>query len=250
MNTNEKQPATPSRRDFLNRAALGAATLGAVALARPTFAQTPASPAPEPAPAPAAEAPKATESPKEEAPKEEAPKEEAPKEEAEKPVTAPGDLEILNFALGLERLEATFYAQILGAQEKRAYLSPKLFESARDIGAIEIFHVTTLENAILSAGGTLAPNATYRFPANVFLSPVAFSWFGYTLEEIGIGAYLGAVGQIQDKALRAAAASIYGSEVRHAAILRSLGGFTFSPRYFESPLSVEQVQTLVAPYIS
>jgi hypothetical protein len=222
MNPLEKylMPTTSSsRRDFLSRTALSAGvTLGAIALARPALAQTAATPATETTPAP--------------------------------PVTAPGDIEILNFALGLERLEAAFYAQIQGAQGNRAYLSPRQLEAAQAIGASEIAHVSALEAAILAAGGTLAPVATFRFPANVFISPVAFSWFGYTLEEIGIGAYLGAVGAIQSRDLRRAAASIYGSEVRHAALLRSFGGFTFAPRYFESPLTVAQVQTLVAPYIA
>lgn len=237
MNSQDKQVETPSRRDFLGRAALAAATLSAVALARPALAKTPATASTTPAsPAPASTAPASTEP--------------APAPEAAKPATAPGDLEILNFALGLERLEAAYYAQIQGAQQKRAYLSPRQLEAAIAIGATEIAHVSALESAIAEAGGTLASAAIYRFPANVFISPVAFSWFGYTLEEIGIGAYLGAVGQIQSRALRAAAASIYGAEVRHAALLRSFGGFTFSPRYFESPLTVEQVQTLVTTYIA
>jgi hypothetical protein len=163
---------------------------------------------------------------------------------------AASDLEIATFALGLERLEAAFYAQIQGAQKARSYLSGRLLETATAIGAIEISHVQTLETAILANGGTVPPMGTYKFPNNVFISPVAFSWFGYTLEEIGIGAYLGAVGQIKDNDLRKAAASIYGAETRHAAILRSLGGFTFAPRYFETPLTVDQVRGLIAPYVS
>ncbi len=214
-NMSDNQPNT-ERRAFLSRAALTGA-MGAVAIAgaRPIWAQT--------TPAPAAM-------------------------EAKAPSASASDLEILNFALGLERLEAAFYAQVLGAHQTRAYLTGRLLESAREIGTIEISHVETLQSAIIASGGTLAPVATFKFPNNVFISPVAFAWFGYTLEEIGIGAYLGAVGQIQSTGLRKAAASIYGSEVRHAALLRSLGGFTFSPRYFESPLTVAQVQALVAPY--
>ena len=96
------------------------------------------------------------------------------------------------------------------------------------------------------------PNAaqTYKFPSTVFVSPVSFVWFAYTLEDIGIGAYLGAVGAIQSGAVRKAAASIYGSETRHASVLRGVGGWNFSPRYFESPLSVAQVQGLISPYVS
>ncbi|RYG65405.1 ferritin-like domain-containing protein, partial [bacterium] len=134
-------------------------------------------------------------------------------------------------------------------QQARVYLSPRLLQTAVEIGANELAHVQTLEQAIIAAGGTPAPVGVYRFPNNVFVSPVAYAWFGYTLEEIGIGAYLGAVGQIQNADLRKAAASIYGSEVRHAGVLRSLGGFTFAPRYFETALTVPQVQGLIAPYL-
>ncbi len=231
-----------SRRAFLSRTArIGA--MGAVTLAgaRPLWAQTAATPE-------TATPNAATPTPKLDDAKIANPTE-SQTAEAEMPAASASDLEILGFALGLERLEAAFYAQVLGAHENRAFLSARLLESARAIGATEIAHTEALQNAILAAGGQIPDTANFRFPAQVFISPVAFSWFGYTLEEIGIGAYLGAVGQIQSRQLRQAAASIYGAEVRHAALLRSMGGFTFSPRYFESPLSVPQVQKLIAPYV-
>jgi hypothetical protein len=206
-----------SRRTLIRQAALGGAV---VALGTSALAQT------TPAPAAAPEAPPAP------------------------TPAALSDLEIANFALGLERLEAAFYSQALSAHTTRAYLTGRFPDVAREIAANENAHVQALEQAITAAGGTPVGPATYRFPANVFISPVAFAWFGYTLEEIGIGAYLGAVGQINSDVLRRAAASIYGAETRHAAILRTLGGFTFSPRYFESPLTVPQVQGLIAPYLA
>ena len=219
-----------TRRSLLSGVALGGAvTLASGALSRVAVAQgtttTPAATPPADAPAEAMAAP------------------------MPKPVSE-SDLEILNFALGLERLEAAFYAQIQGAQQERAFLNERMLGAAREIGANEIAHLQALETAIIDGGGTPAVAASYRFPSNVFISPVAFTWFAHTLEEIGIGAYLGAVGQIESGALRRAAASIYGSETRHAALLRSLGGFIIAPRYFESPLSVEQVQGLIAPSVA
>ncbi|HEX9997927.1 MAG TPA: ferritin-like domain-containing protein [Abditibacterium sp.] len=217
------QEQVTSRRALLSRAAIGTAatTLAFAASTKSAFAQT-ATPdvAPKAVPTPQA------------------------------PQVSASDLEIANFALGLERLEAAFYAQIQGAQQARAYLNPRLLQTTQEIGANEIAHIEALQNAIIAAGGTPVGAVNYKFPANVFISPVAFTWFGYTLEEIGIGAYLGAIGQIKNAGLRRAAASIYGSETRHAGLLRSLGGWNFAPRYFESPLSVAQVRELIAPYIA
>ncbi len=165
-------------------------------------------------------------------------------------MTAPtGDLDIVRFALTMERLEAAFYAQVLAAHEKRNYLPPRVLEVTQQLAAAEASHVGALEAVLTGAGQVLPGAATYQFPDQVFVSPVTYSWFAYTLEEIGIGAYLGAVGSIESDAIRNAAASIYGAEAQHAALLRGFAGFDYSPRYFESPLTTEQVTQLISPYI-
>ena len=164
-------------------------------------------------------------------------------------VPTAGDLDIVRFALTMERLEASFYAQVVGAHQARAYLPDRSFALTQTIAAAEADHVRALEGVLTSAGAEVPPAPSFQFPRDVFISPIAYAWFAYTIEEIGIGAYLGAVGNIQNDGLRKSAAAIYGAEARHAALLRTLSGFTFAPRYYESPLTVKQVTTLIAPYI-
>ena len=173
----------------------------------------------------------------------------ADKKMADKTMAPTGDLDIVRFALTMERLEAAFYAQVVSAHQKHAYLPARSFELTQKIAAAEADHVGALEAVLTGAGQTLPDATTYQFPNQVFVSPITYAWFAYTLEEIGIGAYLGAVGSIQSGEIRKAAASIYGAEAQHAAILRSLSGFDFAPRYYEAPLSVEQVTQLISPYI-
>ena len=159
------------------------------------------------------------------------------------------DLDIVRFALTMERLEAAFYAQVVTAHNTRAFLSARSFALAQELAAAEADHVQALEGVLTAAGAQVPATPTFQFPKEVFVSPIGYAWFAYTLEEIGIGAYLGAVGKIQNDGLRRSAAAIYGAEARHAAILRTLAGFDFAPLYFESPLSGDQVTTLITPYI-
>ena len=168
---------------------------------------------------------------------------------ADKTMAPTGDLDIVRFALMMERLEAAFYAQVLSAHQKHAYLPPRSLELAQKIATAEADHVGALEAVLAGAGQELPDVSTYQFPDQVFVSPITYAWFAYTLEEIGIGAYLGAVGSIQSATIRQAAASIYGAEAQHAALLRSLSGFDFAPRYYEAPFTVDQVTQLITPYI-
>ena len=160
-----------------------------------------------------------------------------------------GDLDIVRFALKMEQLEAAFYAQVVSAHQNRAYLPARAFELTQQIAQAEASHVAAL-SAVLSGAGQSVPAApNFQFPAGVFVSPITFAWLAYTLEEIGIGAYLGAVGSIESEDIRQAAASIYGAEAQHAAILRTFASFDFAPKYYEVPLTTDQVTQLIAPYI-
>ena len=241
MNHSTNQTAQ-SRREALATLAVAGAATGALALLSGAANAQNKAPLTAQDPTPATGAP-ATGAPVTGAPAM------APNAKTKAAALPASDLDIVRFALTMERLEASFYAQVVTAHQERAFLPDRSFALAQQIAAAEADHVRALEGVLSSAGAEVPDAPTFQFPRDVFISPIAYAWFAYTIEEIGIGAYLGAVGKIQDDGLRKSAAAIYGAETRHAAILRTLAGFTFAPRYYESPLTVDQVTRLITPYI-
>ena len=159
------------------------------------------------------------------------------------------DADILNFALGLEYLEATFYASIVAANNARAYLSPAVAKIAQGIADDEAAHVTAITDVIMRANGTPVAKPNFQFPANVYVSQVAFLTLAATFEETGVGAYLGAAPKLDSVDALKFAASIYGIETRHTGVIRFMNNMNPSPTAVESPLEVPEVQKRVAPFI-
>lgn len=162
---------------------------------------------------------------------------------------AASDVDILNFALGLEFLEADFYARVVEANQKRNYLPPMVAMAATKLAADEQAHVDAILELLQKAGATPVAKPGFQFPANVFLSPIAFLDLAATFEVTGTGAYLGAAPMVKGKDALRFAASIYGIEARHTGLIRHLGGMVFSPAAMETPLDMETVLNRVKPFI-
>ncbi len=166
------------------------------------------------------------------------------------PKTAkPGDVDILNFALGLEYLEADFYARIVQAHQNRAYLSPRVYEVAQKLAADEASHVEAILDILGRAGATPVARPQFQYPENVFFAQLAFLDLASTFEVTGVGAYLGAAPKVQSSDALKFAASVYGSEARHVSVIRMLNGQLFSPSALELPLQMDEVLKRVAPFI-
>ena len=159
------------------------------------------------------------------------------------------DADILNFALGLEYLESEFYASIVAANNARSYLTPEVAKVAQGIADDEAAHVTAILDVIARANGTPVAKPQFQFPANVYISQIAFLDLAATFEVTGTGAYLGAAPKLNSTDALKFAASIYGIETRHTGIVRMLNGLNPFPTALEIPLEVPEVQKRVAPFI-
>jgi rubrerythrin len=156
------------------------------------------------------------------------------------------DIEILNFALTLEFLEADFYAQGLEA----GILSGRELELVTPIGEHEQIHVDTLTETITSLGGSPVESPMFTYPDGTFDGRDAFLMTASTFEELGVTAYHGQVANIESAEILGAAASIAGVESRHAAILADLlGERPFPEATVEASATMEQVLEAAMPFI-
>jgi len=155
-----------------------------------------------------------------------------------------GDLEILNFALTLEYLEAAFYEQA----QAEAKLSGETAELAKLIGGHENEHVLALTSTIKDLGGkpVEAPGVDF---GGAFASEDSFLELAQTFEDTGVSAYNGAGPAIKDKAVLAAAGGIVQVEARHAAAIRLARGETPAPVAFDETLTVDEVLAAVDPFV-
>jgi hypothetical protein len=156
-----------------------------------------------------------------------------------------GDVDILNYALTLEYLEATFYTMAvkevggLGADEK------KLAKQLRDD---EDAHVDALISTIKSLGGKPAAKPTFDF-GKAFGDLATFLKTANTLEDTGVSAYNGAATSIESVDVLAAAGSIVQVEARHAALIRLTRDKSPAPMAFDKASEMETVLAAVKPFI-
>ena len=161
------------------------------------------------------------------------------------------DLDILNFALTAEHLEAAFYKEALAKFDENAFsaagVSPGFRANLGQIGQDESNHVTFLEAAITGAGGTPVQACSYDFG---FTDVKAFVGLSSALEGIGASAYLGAAPAVTSKAVLSAAASIMSVESRHSSFVRAVLNQIPNAQALDTPLSPNQVFTLASAFIT
>lgn len=158
-------------------------------------------------------------------------------------------VEVLNYALTLEYLEAAFYQQ----GNSNNLVSGGEGTLLETIQSDEEAHVMALTDTIKQLGGkpVKAPKVDFGGAVN---NEKAFLKLAHVFENTGVQAYLGAAPALfQEKELLAAAAAIFGVEARHAAVLGDLLGLDVEGGVFmgatETPKSKEEVLKAVMPFV-
>jgi len=165
------------------------------------------------------------------------------------------DLEVLNFALNLEYLEANFYSCASTGQPipsslwgelgvapmgcMKANLTAAAQAVAMDIASDELAHVTFLRGAIMAANSTpvsqpminigtafsAAANAafstTLSTPYNAYANDVLFYLSAFIFEDVGVTAYHGAINLVSSPYLTATS-GLMGTEAYHAGAIRTM----------------------------
>jgi hypothetical protein len=154
-------------------------------------------------------------------------------------------LDILNYALTLEHLEARAYSEVLAA----GLVSGTARDYFQAFGAHEAAHVDALTQTIRSLGRTpVMAQQNYNWPD--FQSQEEVITYFQTVEELGAAAYLGQAPKLVDGGdLLTAAVSIHNVEAQHAAALADLIGISPSPAFAEGK-TMEQVLAVVRPILA
>jgi Ferritin-like domain len=148
------------------------------------------------------------------------------------------DVDILNYALVLEYLQASFYTEA----ERSGALHGKTAEAARVVGATERAHVTAFRK-LLQAEAVKRP--TFDFQGTTEQQK-PFLKTAVAFEDLAVAAYKGQAPKLRSDAVLAAAVGIHSVEARHAAWMRQLFGVTPAVHAFDEPASRASINRIVA----
>jgi hypothetical protein len=156
------------------------------------------------------------------------------------------DIDVLNYALTLEHLEAAFYELASDYSLGNDPYGNSIDEWAAVAGEHEAAHVATLTEVITQLGGEPVAAAEYDFGVT---DAASFLTVAATLENVGVSAYDGAGQFISDPGLLTAAGSIVAVEARHAAYFNLVIGESPFPAAFETPMTPDDVLAAAGGFI-
>ena len=167
----------------------------------------------------------------------------------EAPFASPVD--VLNYALTLEHLEAAFYRDGLAAIGREGITTwgyqDAVFDNLVAIGEHEAEHVAVLTQVITDLGGEPVAEAMYDFG---YEDAAGFLQVAQALEDTGVAAYQGAAQYlVESDELLTAALTIHGVEARHASYIALLNGAVPFPESVNPPLSPAEVLDIATPCI-
>jgi hypothetical protein len=151
------------------------------------------------------------------------------------------DVDILQFGLRFERLQATFYTQAdeLGTI---ARMSSAKREWARTLGAHERAHVRIIKKVL---GPKAEPRPFFDFGKDNE-TDAGFTSTAVAMEDLTVALLTGVMPQVRDRGLAAALLGLMTVEARHAAWARRIVGSAPVARAFDEPRTLRSVQGAIA----
>lgn len=163
--------------------------------------------------------------------------------------TAPaGDLAYLRLLIAAELLAADFYGHAIAHHD----LEQQYAARASRIAADEADHYALLAAFMTDAGQTpaTADDIDFAYPAAVFKSTNAVLQFAQKLEHVLVGAYVGALANVQTPEYRQTMAQILSNEARHQSALAGLQGRPLVGGLLPAAIGMDQVSGFLDRYES
>jgi hypothetical protein len=158
-------------------------------------------------------------------------------------------VDVLNFALTLEYLEAAFYKS---GNSANGLIPPDYRRLFRTIGEHETAHVALLRHA-LGPAAVAAPKVDFTAGGkygDVFSNFATFVTLSATFEDLGVAAYKGQAGNLAGTPVLTTALQIHSVEARHAGAVRPIAGKASTISAFDKPKSKAQVLAAAKPFLA
>jgi rubrerythrin len=148
------------------------------------------------------------------------------------------DVDVLNYALVLEYLQAAFYTEA----ERAKALTGRTAKAAKVVGAVERAHVKAFRD-LLGRKAVGRPHFDFQ---GVTESNDAFLKTAVAFEDLAVAAYKGQARRVRSRAVLTSALGIHTVEARHAAWMRYLNGNTPAAEAFDLPKNRREINAIVA----